>query len=312
MIGRRTWLLALALFAIGFGALGCSEDDDDDGGMSSTALNPDTAPRVAIDRFSSTAGHLFVRDGSNGLPAANAAIDMDQAPFITHGLKPNGGMVSYYNFDVMPSTPAPIYVLQREGESTPVAGQLNIVDVIPGVADYNDFWQPYLVTVPADYVANTIHNKQQIDDMNLTMTPLNAIVNCPIVPAGSTADLGGGANGLTRGWYRDQVVFYFNFDEKALAPVSGNVPVSPILVCFNINPDQAGGGPASGFKVESGTDQTHNVVMTLPADPTYSPLWDVSAYSNAGFDAVMDWPTASMVMPGWNLGALVNCPVVAQ
>lgn len=312
MMGRRLWLITLGLFVLGFGAFGCSEDDDENTGMSAQALDPDTAPRVSIDRFSASAGHLFVRDGVNGLPATNAPIDMDQPPFITHGFKPQGGMTTYYNFDVMPQTPANIYVLQRAGESAPVAGQLNIVDVIPGDAGYNDFWHPQLVTVPGDYVANTIHSAAQIEEMNLPMTPMNVLVNCPIVPAGSSADLGGGANGLTRGWYRDQVVFYFSFDEAPLAPIAGQVPTSPIAVCFNINPDESNGGPPSGFKVEQGTMQTHNVLASLPGGGGYSPLWAVSAYSNMGFDAVMDWTTAAAVMPNWDLMATVNCPVVAQ
>jgi hypothetical protein len=36
------------------------------------------------------------------------------------------------HFDVQSTTPAPIYVLHRKGEMSPVAGQLNIVDMIPG------------------------------------------------------------------------------------------------------------------------------------------------------------------------------------
>jgi hypothetical protein len=55
----------------------------------------------------------------------------------------------------MPVAPAPILVLYREGESAPVTGQLNIVDVIPGEQGYNDFWRIVRVTVPRDYVANT-------------------------------------------------------------------------------------------------------------------------------------------------------------
>ncbi|MCB9357439.1 MAG: hypothetical protein H6505_02610 [Calditrichaeota bacterium] len=307
-----TWLLVLALFALGAGMVGCSSDDDDDGMMSAQGLNPDTAPRASIDRFSSSAGHLFVRDGSNGLPTANQAIHMDQEPFITHGYGPQGMMVTYYNLDVMPLTPAPIYVLQREGESMPVAGQLNIVDVIPGDGGYNDFWRPVLVTVPGDYVANTIHNAQQIQEMALPMQELDVLVNCPIVPEGSTASLGGGANGLTRGWYRDQVVFYFNFDEAPLAPIANMVPTSPILVCFNINPDETGGGPASGFKAEPGTMQTHNVVATVPGGGGYSPLWAVSAYGNMEFENVSDWMTAAQAMPSWDLMATVNYPVVSN
>ncbi len=68
--------------------------------------------------------------------------------FNTHGLGPNGEKTIYYNFDVLSTTPAPIYVLFRMGETTPVSGQLNIVNVIPGDAGYNDFWLVTKVTVP--------------------------------------------------------------------------------------------------------------------------------------------------------------------
>ena len=91
-----------------------------------------TAEKVSVDRFSATAGHLMVRDATNGLPAANAAVNFDQAPFITKGKGPTGQIVEYYNFDVQPIDPAPIYVLFKEGSTTPVTDQLNIIDVVPG------------------------------------------------------------------------------------------------------------------------------------------------------------------------------------
>lgn len=281
-------------------------------------LNPDTAPKASIDRFSSDAGTLFVRDGSNGLPEANAPINFDQGPFITKGLGPNGEHVQYYNFDVQPVQSAPIFALFREGENTPVEGQLNIVDVIPGDTGYNDFWHVHKVTVPDYYVANTITNVDELMESGYTIERTNMIVNCPIVPEGSTANLryAGEDNGLVRGWYKDQVVFYFNFVEKALIvepPATGhpNVPIAEILVSFNINPDQPGGGPPSGFMTEEGTDQTHNVIDTLPEDPGYSPYWDVDVYDNADFDNVMDWQSASMANILARGVALVNCPVVS-
>ncbi len=119
-------------------------------------MDPATARRASVDRFSEKAGKLFVRNGANGLPGANEPIDFDRSPFITQGLGPKGVGVRYYNFDVQGTTPAPIYVLFREGESKPVAGQLNIVDVIPGDEGYNDFWRVTKVTVPKNYVANTV------------------------------------------------------------------------------------------------------------------------------------------------------------
>jgi hypothetical protein len=276
--------------------------------------NPDTAGEASIDRFSSDAGTLFVRDATNGLPAANMPIDFDMGPFITQGLGPNGSMVRYYNFDVQPMTAAPIYVLFHQGESTPVAGQLNIVNVIPGDAGYNDFWQVYKVTVPTDYVANVVSSYQEIIANGYMIEATTTLVNCPIVPKGSTAMLrykSTESNGLVRGWYKKTVVYYFSFFEKDLT-VSGTngVPSSDILVSFNINPDQTGGGPASGFKTEMGTMQTHNVVQTVPEDAGYSPFWDVDVYDNTDFSMVMNWQTATSAnILGMGV-ATVNCPIV--
>ncbi len=276
-------------------------------------MDPDDAPKASIDRFAEGTGMLMVRDASNGLPEANEPINFDNEPFITQGLGPDGQMVEYYNFDVQSTTPAPIYVLFREGESDPVEGQLNIVDVIPGDDGYNDFWDVHFVTVPANYLANTIHSYDQIMDGGYEIEEAGVLVNCPIVPDGSTASkrYGGEDNGLTRGWYKDQVVYYFNFAEKDLAPTGSDmVPLSPIYVCFNINPDQPDGGPASGFKTEMGSSQTHNVIATVPMDEAYSPLWSVSPYDNADFADVMDLDSALMANI-LDMGvAFVNCPVV--
>jgi hypothetical protein len=142
------------------------------------------------------------------------------------------------------------------------------------------------------------------------------LVNCPVVPAGSTAALRytSESSALQRGWYRDQVVNYFSFDEHALTTATGGaVPTAPILVAFNIDPDASNpaSGPPSGFVTETGTMQTHNVISVLPTDPYYSPLWVVSAYKSASFPAVSNWTTASQApVAGANL-ADVNCPVVA-
>lgn len=285
----------------------CKKEDDPVVGK-----DPDAATKVSVDRFSASAGHLMVRDGSNGLPGANEAINYDVAPFITEGLTPSGAMTAYYNFDVMPTTPAPIYVLFREGESSPVDGQLNIIDKIPGETGYNDFWLVTKVTVPSDYVANVVTSYAEIVEKGYAIEATTTIVNCPVVPEGSTATkrFGGGDTGLTRGWYNGEVCFYFNFVEKDLTAVSGTVPTSPIYVTFNINPGQTGGGPASGFVVENGTSQTHNVVATVPSDAAYSPLWQVKIYDNADFSSVTDLSSAQAATILEPNAALVNCPIV--
>ncbi len=307
---KKRFLIPLVLVAL---FVACEKDKD----SMPTPLDPDTAGDVPIDRFSSAAAHLFVRTTENGFPGANEAVDFDAIPaFKTKGLGPNGENTQYYNFDVMNTTPAPIYALFKDGASMPVDGQLNIVDVIPGDATYNDFWLVYKVTVPSDYVANTVTSLSEILQKGYTITPTDMIVNCPIVPKGSMARtrfLPSESSELTRGWYRNKVVYYFNFFEKMLTADNGKVPTSDIYVSFNINPDQSGGGPASGFKTDDGmpTGQTHNVPETVPTDAAYSPLWDVQIYDNTEFDMVSDLNTAQMATIMAVDAAIVNCPIVS-
>ncbi|HZD04567.1 MAG TPA: hypothetical protein VE173_06605, partial [Longimicrobiales bacterium] len=166
--------------------------------------------------------------------------------------------------------------------------------------------------VPDGYIANSATSVADLVDAGYTMESTDILVNCPIVPDGSTAQerLGGEDPGLTRGWHDGELVYYFNFSEAPLEVTGGGtVPTSPIFVSFNINPDQAGGGPASGFMTEPGTMQTHNVPATLPGDDGYSPLWEVFPYDNASFDQVMDLATAQEAQ-SFGSAALVNCPIV--
>ncbi len=280
-----------------------------------SGVNPDTAQRASIDRFSMEAGQLFVRDNSNGLPGPNEPVDFDKPPFITKGYGPNGELIAYYNFDVQSTEPAPIYVLFKDGESAPVQGQMNIVNDIPGDSAYNDIWEVQKVTVPADYVVNSITSYQEIVDSGYTIEETTMLVNCPIVPDGSVARMRWNHNdfGLTEGWYKGEVVYYFNFIEKSIMTDNMDmVPLSPIYVSFNINPGQAGGGPPSGFKTDQKTGRAHNVAATLPTDNAYSPMWMVNIYDNADFDKVHDLASAQSVNILAAGAAIVNCPIVAQ
>lgn len=305
---KLKYYLPFALIVAAIILASCSDDDS-----SITTHDITKASKVSVDRFSASAGHLMVRNATNGLPMANAPINFDQGPFITKGKGPMGQIVEYYNFDVQPLAPAPIFVLFKEGSSTPVEGQLNIINLIPGEAGYNDFWQVFKVTVPQNYKANMVASYAEIVAAGYPVQATNSIVNCPVAPEGSTATkrIGGGSASLVKAWYKEKIVFYFTFEEKALVASGSNVPVSPIYVCFAINPGQPGGGPPSGFKVEPGTTQTHNIVATLPVDATYSPLWLVNAYDNAEFGNVNNLTSAqSATSVGAGL-ATVNCPVVS-
>ena len=288
-------------------ATSCKKEDDAQTTPVAIAKDINTATRASIDRFSTTAGHLMVRNGTNGLPAANSAINFDVAPFFTIGLDRTGAQVLYYNFDVQPTLPSPIYVLFKSGVSTPLSGQNNIVATIPGDLGYNDFWLMKKVTVPESYVPNSLTSESEILSSGYSITTTTNIVNCPIVPYGSTAarsKTGGAASALSFGWYKGLAVAYFNFDEAAIITSGSSVPLSPIYVIFANNAT-----PDDGFKVEPGTSQTHNVLATLPGDATYSPLWNVNVVDTSNFSAMTNLATATS-FSSVVAGATVNCPIV--
>lgn len=277
------------------------------------AIDPDKAPIVSIDRFSAKAAHLQLRTAGNGIPGPNKPVDFDKGPFVTTGLSPTTGKpVRYYNFDVQGMTPAPVYVLYRKGEEKPVANQLDIIDGLPGDKGYNDFRQIYKVIVPTDYLVNSFTDAAQVRKSGYEVEKTNNLRNMPIVPDKSVAHdrLNGESAELQRAWYKGKIAKYFTFSEAPLSVAGSDVPVSPIYVTFNINPDQPKGGPGSGFRTETNSLQTHNVPATLPGGEGYSPLWSVNVYDNG------DWPKVSNLDTAQNaklLGpgvATVNCPIV--
>jgi len=286
-----------------------TDDESMDDGMEPT--DPAAAPRASVDRFSEAAGTLHVRGPDAELPGPDEPVDFDQA-FLATGLGPDGEVVQYYDFDVQPTQPAPIYAFFYEN-GDPVGDQLNVVGVAPGDDGYNDFWHVHRVTVPDEYEANTVTNVGALMEADYEVEATDVIKNCPIVPEGSTASMrhGDAPTGLVEGWYDDQVVSYFLFEEAPLEVTDGSVPRSPIYVTFNTNPREEGGGPPSGFLTEEMSDQTHNVVASLPGDAGYSPLWMVNVYDNADFDSVTDLESATDANVLATGAANVNCPVVS-
>jgi hypothetical protein len=308
-------IIFLVAAVCGLVVTSCSNNDSPNVSPIPVSKDINTAVKVSVDRFSTTFGHLQVRTATNGLPAANVPVNFDTEPFITTGLDRTGTSVKYYNFDVQSTIPEDIYIFFKSGSTTPLTGQNNIIPTIPGEVGYNDFWLVNKVIVPDNYVPNSITSEAEVLASGYTVTKTNSIVNCPVVPFGSTAsksNVAGVASVLTIGWYKGKAVAYFNFDEVALTSTSaGLVPTSPIYVTFNIDPaaNNPASGPASGFKTETGTLQTHNVIATNPADGAYSPLWSVQVLSNVNFGSVSNLATATSFASS-PAGANVNCPVV--
>jgi hypothetical protein len=273
--------------------------------------DPDHAPIASVDRFSDKAGTLLVRSSDKRLPGPNEPIDFDKAPLNTLGLSPAGEPALYYHLDVQSATPAPVYILYRNGEDKPVEGQLAVIDTVPGEKGYNDFRQVWKVSVPKDYVANTIADAAAVLQAGYKMDKTDELLNMAVVPDKSQAlvRFKGGKQELQRAWYQDQVAKFFLFDEAPLSASGDAVPVSPIYDGFTINPGEPNGG--SEFRTEPNSKQTHNIVATVPGDKDYSPLWLRVVYDSAAWDQVRNLDAAqnAKVIPADVL--MINCPIVS-
>lgn len=258
-----------------------------------------------IDRFSAAAGHLMQRAAKRGLPGPDQPIDLDHPPFITQGLAPDGSIVRYYNFDVQSPKPATLYRLTHAGTREAIAGQLDLVDTLPGEPGYSDFWRVAWVEVPDDYKSNTITNAEELRGRGLTATLTASVIDCPIVPRGTTAHEATGVKppAPTELWYRGDRVSCLAFGDPLILDTNDLVPTSPIYVTFT---------KPGAFRAEGTTPQTHNVVMSVPGDVEYSPLWAVHIYAPAAFDTVKDATTALAAPLVDANGPLVNCPIVAM
>ena len=154
-----------------------------------------------------TSGTVSAFFGGSGLPAVVVfAAGSGSAPTTMKPLNPDQAPVATVDallqFRRPGTTPAPVYVLYREGEDEPVAGQLDIIDTLPGDTGYNDFRQVWKVTVPKDYVANAITDVAALLDAGFKTEKSETLRNVPVVPDKSRARtrLSGESAELKRAW----------------------------------------------------------------------------------------------------------------
>lgn len=96
----------------------------------------------------------------------------------------DGEEVFYPDFGANPPTTAPIWVfiLGMNADGTPdfVEGQNNIIDTVPGDADYTAFWRVNMVTVPEGYEPNSIRSADDVLAAGYEITQTDMVVNCPV------------------------------------------------------------------------------------------------------------------------------------
>jgi len=193
---------------------------------------------------------------------------------------------------------APIFVLihgmNADGTPDMVQGQHNIVDVVPGEAGYSDLWQVTFVTVPEDYVPDSVKSVADITAMGYELTETDMFVNCPIVPEGTTLETG---KELVQGWHDGEEVFYPDFGANAAVAI----PIWVFVTGFD-----AQGNPQM-------VDGQRNIIDAVPGDAGYSAFWRVNFVTvPAGYqpnsirsaDAAID-----SGYPTMQVDVVVNCPV---
>lgn len=213
-----------------------------------------------------------------------------------------GGDVTYLDYGPMENVAIPILVFFQEGSpDTPVAGQMNIIDAIPGQPGYSDFWRVHKVLAPSGYVSNSIRSFEDALASGYAIEPTDIIVNCPVV--NPEARLQGSASPPVAGWYRDRQVFYF--DHGANSPGDGFVVHdAPIYAFF----DQ-GEQPVAGQR---------NVIDVVPGDAGYSDLWRVTKVIVGPNYVANNLRSAASIMAEASAGNVtleptgiyVNCPVI--
>jgi hypothetical protein len=175
--------------------------------------------------------------------------------------------VEYYDFGTNSAVnesvvgTAPIYVfihgLNPDGSPQFVERQHNVVDAVPGEEGYSDLWQVMLVTVPEGYEPDSITSKAQLDAAGYEITPTDMLVNCPIVPEGTTLE---GGEELVQGWHDGQEVYYPDFGL--------NIPAAIPIWVFITGMDEEGNPQF--------VEGQNNIIDAVPGDPGYSAFWRVN------------------------------------
>jgi hypothetical protein len=132
------------------------------------------------------------------------------------------------------------------------SGQHNIIDTVPGKADYSPLWQVNMVTFKDGITPHLLKSKADVDAAvkagEVTVTQTSTVVNCPVLGFGQKR-IAGFSNGRT--------IHYYDLGPVKVA--AGNV-IAPLYTVTN----------------PVGTQQ-HNIAEEniAPGQTKYPPLWGI-------------------------------------
>src|SRR5436853_1062146 len=162
-----------------------------------------------------------------------------------------GQEVSYFDFGPIKLKPgnklAPIWTVTNGA-----SGQHNIIDTVPGKADYSPLWQLNMVTFKDGTTPHLLKSKADVDAAvkagEVTVTQTSTVVNCPVLGFGQKK-VAGFSNG--------HVIHYYDLGPVNVAP--GNV-IAPLYTVTN---------PVGA--------QQHNIAREniAPGQTKYPPLWGI-------------------------------------
>jgi hypothetical protein len=182
---------------------------------------------------------------------------------------------------------APIWAV-----TNPRKGQMNVIDVVPGMDAYTPLWRVTMVTWKKGADKRVLKSaaavRAAVRNGEVTLRRTSIVVNCPVLGFGQPE---------TIGFYRDITVGYLDLGAVKLRP--GNT-VAPIYVTTN------------------GADGQRNIIDVVPGDEGYTPLWQVMMVTwNKGV-APRVLTSAAAVSAALAAGEItieetdivVNCPVL--
>ena len=176
-----------------------------------------------------------------------------------------------------------IYGFDQNNEPELVEGQHNVVSSRPCQpnSDYSDLWQVVYVTVPEDYGVDSIRSVADIEESEYETTETDMLINCPIVPEDSTID---GDRELEQGWFENQPIFYFNFEEN----LDAAAPVYMLITGMNQqgNPIPVNGQGLIFSRIPSNnnyTDFWRVYLVTVPQNYTVNTLTSVDDVTASGY-----------------------------